>query len=89
MVTSSTAALAAVAQTKSPATVSRKREYSQNWPETFGSSVAETAERESGDYPRVRKSPLLPGFSAIPSDPLLNGIEPPNGGIKNRLAALI
>jgi len=32
-----------------------------------------TAEGESGDYPRVRKSPLLAGFSAIPSDPLLNG----------------
>ena len=42
------------------------RRLSVVWP-------AKTAYRESGDYPRVRKSPLSAGSSAIPRDPLLNG----------------
>src|SRR6516165_4384054 len=60
-------------RTKSPATVSRKREYSQDWPETFGSLAAENGGTRVWRLPASGKSPLLAGSSAIPRNPLLNG----------------
>ena len=58
---------------KSPGKVSRKREYSRIGRRLSVVRPPKTAEGESGDYPRVRKSPLLAGFFAIPRGPLVNG----------------